>query len=265
MATPEISIIIVSYNSRSHLEKCLESIATNVNKLYETIVVDNNSTDHPEEIIIKFSRTTFLPLKANRGFSFANNYGAKTASGQYFVFLNPDTQITKGSIEDLLRCAQQTAQLGAVAPRLLNPDKTTQASCFPQPSLLGAVQEFWLNHKGAFNKYYPISENPTKVYCAVGACLLIPRKVFDKVGGWDERFFMYYEDLELARQIKKLGLDLWYLPQSEVIHFHGASTSRVPEQSLTRLKKSSRLYHGLAKHLAITAIIQIGQKFHLFN
>lgn len=257
---PKISIIIVSFNVKQLLYNCLKSIAKDTSiKNAETIVVDNFSSDGSSTLKRKFPSVKFINLTENTGFAKANNIGASHARGECLIFLNPDTEVTPGSLIKLYDFYLNHKNVGALSPRLLNPDNSIQPSCFRFPSTIGAVKEFWLKQPGSFLKYYPDSSQPTKVDCSVGACVLIPKKIFEKIGGWDERYFMFFEDIEMGRQLKLSGLDFWYLPESTVKHIHGASSSQTSSLSSKRLAESSQVYHGKIKYYLITSIIKSSQ------
>jgi N-acetylglucosaminyl-diphospho-decaprenol L-rhamnosyltransferase len=262
----KLSIVIVNFNVKDQLDACLSSIFRDKNlKDFEVIVVDNASGDNSIILKKKYPKINFIESKENLGFSKANNLGAQKAKGEYLLFLNPDTIIIQGSINKLLDFAKKTHNLGAVSPKLLNPDKSVQPSCHKLLTVKGAFAEFWLNQKGSFLKYIPPLDGPSKVDCAVGAALLMSRDVFRKVGGWDERYFMYLEDNELGRKIKSSGLDFWYLPDSEIIHLHGGSSSQDPILAWNRMRKSSKIYHGLTKYTLITLVIYLSQKLGIYK
>lgn len=259
-----LSIIIVAFNVKELLKDCVKSIRSSKFKDLEIIIVDSGSSDNPKVLKNLFPKVIFMDGGGNIGFSKANNLGASRARGKFLLFLNPDTRVRPDSLSALINFASSTSNLGAVSPKLLNPDGSVQPSCYHLPSLPGVIQEFWFGKKGAYLKYAPTNNYPVKVGCSVGAAVLLPRPVFDNIGGWDERYFMYFEDLELGRQIKKHNRDFWYLPASEVVHLHGASSSQLPDLSLKRLNESSRIYFGNFRHILITMIIKISQKLRLF-
>ncbi|KUK82784.1 MAG: hypothetical protein XD98_0505 [Microgenomates bacterium 39_6] len=247
----------------------------------EVIIVDNNSTDGSQEYLAKLkaqnskfkiktqnSKLTDKPKKQplnikvilnneNVGFSRAVNQGIKIAKGEYILLLNSDIRVLPGSISKLIAVAEKKKDAGVVAPKLLNKDgKTSQASCYHLPTIGRAFQEFWLKKPGAFNKYLPRGGHPTSVEAVVGAAMLIPKATIDLVGGFSEKFFMYYEDLDFCRRVKKAGLKVYYAPQARMIHHHGASGKKEPQKVNRYLVESSRKYHGLVKHLLINFFIK---------
>ncbi len=262
----DLSIVIVSYNCKDVLADCLKAIYSDrKSETWEVIVVDSNSQDNPQELVKKFPRIIFIPNSKNIGFSKANNLGVRYSRASYILFLNPDTIPPMGSISQLLSFAQSEnmSNLGAVSPMLLNKDGSIQPSCYHLPSIIGAIKEFWLGKKGQYLKYYPDQDKPTKIDIAVGACILMPRLTYDLIGGWDERYFIFFEDLEMGRQIKKKRLDFWYIPHARIVHLHGESTGKLPQISNSHLQKSSKIYFGAVKYQVITLIIWLAQKIKI--
>ncbi|MFH1601753.1 MAG: glycosyltransferase family 2 protein [Candidatus Shapirobacteria bacterium] len=264
----DLSIIIISFNTKKILGQCLKSILSSRDKLRkEIIIVDNASADDSLRIVRKFqfSNSNFqiklIKNKKNLGFAKANNQGIKIARGKNVLLLNSDTLVKKNSLSKLVKFAKKNKDLGAVAPRLLNADGSVQPSCFRFPSVKGAIKEFWLSKKNSFSKYYPKTGQPALVEAAVGAALLLPQKTIAKIGLLDERYFMYFEDLDYCRRIKKAGLKIYYLPQAEIVHIHGASGKKEKGKTNLWLKESSKIYYGLARYYLINFIIWSGQKW----
>lgn len=264
MKNLELSIIIVNFNTKNLTLKCIESIKRNKPKSsFEIIVMDNGSTDGSVDALKKLTGIIFVDNKSNLGFAKANNIGIKKASGRYILLLNSDTQVKKGSIDKLLEYAKKNKNVGAVTSRLVEPNGKYQASIYHLPNVVNAVKEYWFGQKGEYEKYLPKTDKPLKVDAAVMASFLITPEVLKEVGYLDERYFMYFEDLDYCRRIKKKGLDIVYLPDSKVVHYHGASGKNLvnSENQWRRLIPSSKLYHGLLRHYIIFFISWSGQKF----
>ena len=264
-----ISIIIVNYNTGRFLFPCLDSIRKYVPADTEVIVVDNNSSDGSIEKLKSQKskgKTTTQKLKVienseNLGYAKAVNQGLRIASGDYLFVLNPDTELTKGSIDELLKFTETLEDdVGLVAPRLLNPDSSVQNSCYHEPTFLSAFKEYFLGMEGAFEKYTPEGNDPIRIDAVVGAAMFIPRKTIEKVGMLDERFFMYFEDLDYCRRVRLSSLKVYYLPIAQVYHEHGAITSTVGERANEWLIQSSKIYHGIVGYILLTAILKLGQK-----
>jgi len=205
--------------------------------------------------------TTLIQNKENLGFAKANNQGIKQAQGRYIFLLNSDTEVKPGALKKLVEFAKKYPKVGVVVPRLLNPDGSVQPSIYHLPTIRRAIGEYWLGRKGTYEKHALIGKKPVEVEAVVGAAMLIPKKVFDKVGLLDERYFMYFEDLDFCRRVKRAGLKVFYLPTAEIIHYHGASGKEIPKETQRWLVESSKIYHGLPKHYLINFIIWIGQKW----
>lgn len=253
------AIIIVNYNTKTLLRQCLRSITN-----YEIIVVDNGSTDGSQECLkrIKESKNQRIKVlfnKENLGFAKAVNQALRQAQGEYILLLNPDIKVKKNALKKLIKFAKNHPEAGIIGARLLNPDGTTQGSCFPKLSIANAIKEFWLGQKGVFEKYAPRTQKPVEVEAVVGACMLIAKKVIEKVGFFDERYFLYFEDLDYCRRVKKSGWKVYYLPEAEFIHDHGAAGKDLPVSDW--LKNSSKIYHGKVKYYLLTFIIWLGQKW----
>ena len=270
MSHPTLSIIIVSYNTKELLKECVESIVSNIAKplSYEIIVVDNNSTDGTKEWLSKNKRekdakhSSFKIIfnEQNVGFAKAVNQGIKESKGEYILLLNSDIKVLPGAIKGLISFAQRRKDVGVAAPKLLNKNgKTSQASCYKLPTIRGAINEYWFGKKGSYEKYLPRGGNPVKVEAVIGAAMLLPKTVIDVVGLFNEKYFMYFEDLDYCRRVNKNGLAVYYLPQIRMIHHHGASGKKTPSKVSHYLVKSSKKFNGFLKYNLISTIIKLSR------
>jgi len=293
---PLLSIIIVNYNTKELLQKCLKSVISDqwlvVSKktpitshqslTTEIIVVDNGSTDGSVEMVtsgqwlVASEKTKKTPItnhqspatirliknQTNLGFAKAVNQGIKQSRGEYLLLLNSDIVVKPNSIKRLVDFAKKHPGVGVVGGRLLNLDGSIQGSCFYLPTISRAFREFWLKQKKfpITQKYAPAGDKPVEVEAVVGAVFLIPKKVLAKVGFLDERYFMYFEDLDYCRRVRKAGLKVFYVPQAEFIHYHGLSGKKIPEKTQKWLVESSQIYHGCLKYYLLSLIIWTGQK-----
>lgn len=262
----DLSIIIVNYNTKELTLACVDSVLRSNPKMsYEIILVDNGSTDGSQEFFdkIRGNKLRIILHKKNLGFSKANNSAIQKAMGQFILLLNSDTEVKRGSIDEIYDFAKHTPLVGLVGPKLLNPDGSTQASVFRFPTLKRAIKQYWLGQKGFYEKYSPKGEKPVEVEALVAAALLITPLARKKVGMLDERYFMYFEDLELCRKVREAGLKVYYYPQAEVYHHHGASGKQLENSGSEwqRLIPSSKIYHGVFKHYLITFVLWSGQKW----
>ena len=259
----DLSIIIPSYNTKELLKKCLESVFSDHRFEIEVIVVDNNSQDGSPQMVKKeFPEVILIENKDNLGFAKAANQGLKRATGEYLFLLNSDTVLEKNTLEKLLEYGK-TIPPAIVGPRLLNPDGTIQPSVFMLPTVKRAIAEYWFGKKGYFSKYTPSGDVAVEVESVVGGAMFFPQEVVEKIGYLDERYFMYFEDLDYCRRAKKFGLKVYYFPGAEVFHEHGASGKSLArgEDQWKRLIPSSKIYHGVLKYHLVSFIIKLGQRF----
>jgi GT2 family glycosyltransferase len=232
----DLSIIIVNWNSKDHLRKCLASVLAEARDLtYEIIVIDAASFDGSEEMVRKeFSPVKFIQSRGNLGFSKSNNRAFEASSGEYLLFLNPDTEVVGPAIQALHSVTKSLPDAGAVGCKLLNTDGTLQTSCvqaFPTifNQLLSAEALRRLTPRARLWGMSAIFENggkPSPVEMISGACLLMRRTVFEQIGRFSTDYFMYAEDADLCYKARKLGLTNYYFGEAVVIHHGGGSTQQ---------------------------------------
>lgn len=215
-----VSIIILSYNTKELLLSCLRSINKYLSKSdIEIIIIDNASTDGTKEII-QSSKFKIIENKENLGFAKANDIGAKEAKGEYLLFLNSDTQLLNGKIIEMADFLKNNKSIGIIGGKLLNEDNSPQLSC----GRFYGILEVMLMLFGAEKLIRKSPDNITRVNWVSGACLMIKKDLFEKVGGFDESFFMYMEDMELCYCVNKLGYQIWFYPAAKILHIgHGSS------------------------------------------
>lgn len=263
----DLSVIIVSYNTKGLTENCTKSVLKEKDYTsLEIIVIDNDSQDGSVEMLRNYRKKGQIRLienASNTGFSFANNQGIKIAKGRHVLLLNSDTIVKKDALSELVDFADSHPDAGVVASQLLNADGTIQPSCFYFPTVKNAILEFWLGKKGLFEKYAPKTKKPVVVEAAVGASFLMTQRALKKVGKLDEKYFFYFEDIDYCRRVKNAGLKVYYLPNSKVVHYHGASGTKIADTAnqWRRLIPSSKIYHGIIRHYLLFLIMGAGQKW----
>lgn len=261
MNKPTLSIIIPTWNTLDITLNCVKTIQKYLpQNYYEIIIVDNGSTDNSKNIFSKLKSIKYIYNSHNLGFSKANNIGAKQAVGNYLLFLNSDMELIDSSLVEMAKYLENHSEIGAIGPQFLNTDHTIQGSIMPPQTPLNAFKEYWLGKTGSYSKYF--LKNTTIVSSISGGAILIKKDIFNKIDGWDERYFFYYEDLELCRQVRKLGKDIVYYPKSKIIHRHGASGSSVTDSQnqWRRAIPSSKIYFGIITHYLIFFITWSRQK-----
>lgn len=233
----QLSIIIVNYNVRFFLEQCLCSVQKAVTGMEaELIVVDNNSPDDSLTYLQpQFPGVHFIASAENLGFAKACNLGLQQATGQYIVFLNPDTIVPEDCFRSCIRFFETHPQAGALGIKMLDGKGRflkESKRAFPSPmtslfKLFGLATLF--PSSKTFSKYHlgHLNENEDhEVDVLAGAFMMIPKEVLNKVGGFDETFFMYGEDVDLSYRIQKAGYTNYYFAGSHIIHFKGESTRK---------------------------------------
>ncbi len=237
----KLSIITVTYNNEKTIGDYLTSVFKALPKDSEVIIVDSGSTDKTAEILGRDERVNLVRFEENVGYGKGNNEGVKKAQGEFLFFLNPDTKVLGNSINRLLELAEGNPEYGIVAPKLIERNGGVQPSARKLPTIIGAVKGLLLGQKDEYEAYAPQVKGPTEVEAVLGAALLMKKELFEKVGGFDRRYFMYFEDLDLCRKVRRLGLRVVYDPEAEFIHKVGSSYN---ENKIRWSKESDRIYHG---------------------
>lgn len=223
----QVSVIIVSCNSFPSLNDSLRALAKAVTGVsHELIVVDNASTDESVATVKEhFPQATIIEKRRNLGFAAACNLGAHKAGGEYLLFHNPDLELESDAIVRLLDAANGLERVGALAGRMRFPDSTFQPTCRRFPTLRnmlfsrGSVLS-WL--AGKSHEYtLPDYEKTTVVPAVAGTLMLIKRKVFEAMGGFDKRFFMYMEDTDLCLRLEQAGYSNYFVPSAGGVHLWG--------------------------------------------
>ena len=225
----KLSIVILSWNTKELLRQCLNSILKVDDREWklEIIVVDNASEDGSSEMVKKeFSEVKLIQNKENVGFTKGNNQGIKEAQGKYIMLLNSDTIVKPGAISKLIDYLDNHPEVDSVAPRLLNTDGTFQESCGHFPNLDVVLIMLFKEHFGGSGsvRYAPLKSGFAD--WMMGAAFIVRREVFDKIGGLDERIFMYMEEVDWFYRAYKAGFKSYCLTEAEIIHLgRGSSTT----------------------------------------
>lgn len=229
-----VSIVIVNYNQKNLLKQSLRGIdLVKLQVDYEIIVIDNASTDNSRETIKQLSKLAIKPFKfilneKNVGLATACNLGIKEAKGKYILILNPDIVVLENSIENLYQFMEKNPEVGVCGPQLLNPDKSIQPSCFRFPqwhipilrrTFLGKFS--WAKRKLTDYTMTDFDYKKNKeVDWLLGACLMMRKESLEEIGFFDERFFLYFEDVDLCRMMKRAGWKTFYLSSSKMFHYY---------------------------------------------
>lgn len=256
-----VSVIIVNYNAGKLLSKSVNSVINFPG--VEVVVADNASRDNSFKDLVAGPRIPNLVLidnGANIGFGKAVNQAVLKSHGEYVYLLNPDASLSKTALARMVETAKEYGDRAIIAPRLENPDGTPQSSCYRPQTIWNAVKEYWLGKSGSYAKYLPTGKSPVQVHAAVAAAWLVPRQVWDELGGLSDRFFLYFEDLDMCDRAGSAGIPVIYDPRAVVKHAHGVS-SRTNPIVLKLFTNSAWEYHGRLKKILIDLIIRLRDFF----
>ncbi|MBK7228340.1 MAG: glycosyltransferase [Ignavibacteriales bacterium] len=262
----DLSIIIVNYNVKEFLQNLIHSIekaSSNLTK--EIFIIDNASDDGSVDFIKeKFPQIKLFANQKNLGFGKANNIGLKEATGKFILLINPDTIVAEDTFEKMIQFFESNQNVGLAGCKILNPDGTLQLACrrsFPGPwtsfTKVTGLSSLFSNSKifARYNLTY-LDENQTYEVDAIsGSFMMMRKEVYDTVGGFDEQFFMYGEDLDLCYRIQKAGYKVFYVHTTQIIHYKGESTKR---SSLDETKVFySAMHLFVKKHLSSSLLVEI--------
>jgi len=263
----KLSIVIVSWNVRDDLAKCIRSIEENAPRDdFEVIVVDNASTDGTAEMVRSdFPGTTLIVNSANRGFAAANNIGIEKSRGLYVLLLNPDTIAHPGSLDALVGFMDDNEDVGVCGPKLLNEDGSTQPSTRRFPTLRGVLHchtifRFIPVFRGHYKKWFMKDfkyDRQRDVDQVMGAALMARRSIVEELGRMDEAFFMYYEEVDLCYRVKQAGWRIVFVPDAVITHSGGRSTDQVPVTKRIMTLRSLLIFLRKHRGRGVIAIFNI--------
>jgi hypothetical protein len=250
----DVSVIIVSYNTKTYLRECLTSFFDDPSPLVrEVIVVDNASSDGSTEMVkTDFPGVTLIANPSNLGYAKAVNRGIEKAGGRYLLILNPDVEVNPESIRGLRSFMERTPDAGITGGKLLNPDGTLQMSCRTfytiQIVLLRRTFLGWLFPRSRLIREHLMLDwdhnSDREVDWVIGACMMVRREAYENVGGMDERFFLYLEDVDWCYRMKKHGWKVHYVHSGSMKHHHRRESARLlPDKRLmSHLLSTLRFY-----------------------
>lgn len=251
-----LSVIVVSWNTRELLKSCLSALEQQIDKSdCEVFLVDNASADGSAEMVAReFTWVALIANNQNLGFAAANNQAIAKCKGNYILLLNPDTEVRPGAIKTLLEFFNSHERAGVVAPQLLNTDRSIQRSCRRFPTFKGMLFELlgfsrMFPDKAEFREYKMLDWNhddEREVDQPEGACLMIRREVIDEVGTLDEGFFMLFEEVDWCYRVKQHNWQIWFTPRAQVVHHYGQSIKQVKARMI--LSSHRGLYRFWKKH-----------------
>ena len=251
MTVPDLSIVILSWNTQDLTLACLRSLQRDRTSLTrEIIVVDNGSSDGSADAIAAIPGVELLRNAENRGYSGGNNQGARRATGRWVCLLNSDTEVRPGALDLLVEFLSTHPRHGAVAPKLVDPDGSVQRACMRFPGLVTALcfdstfgrfpPGSWIQRRYFMRDFDHLTSRD--VPQPPGACFLMDREEYLSMGGLDEELFLFFNDVDLCRRLWKRGRRIHYLAEAEVVHHRGASTKKYPHFVVTWFKNRIAYY-----------------------
>jgi GT2 family glycosyltransferase len=262
VAEERISIVIVSFNARDHLRRCLASLSAMTSE-HEVIVVDNASSDGAANMVeSEFPHVRLVRNPRNEGFAVAVNIGERAATGNVIALLNPDSILTHDCFTPPAQFLRANTDVGVVGIKILDPDGTLQLSVRRFPGLHVALfnrysllTKLWPSNP--FSSRYLMTDWQHDVQADVdwvsGACLLTTRAVIDRIGPLDEGYFWGFEDVDFCKRVHEAGMRVVYFPQTSVIHVIGASAKTVPSKALIARHKGMWRYYK--RHLSSNRVM----------
>lgn len=244
-------MVTVTYSPGTHLDRFLSSLTVATERPVTVVMADNGSVDGaPEEAVERYPGTRLMPMGANLGYGTAVNRGVETVpkDQEFVIVANPDVTWGPGSIDALLEAARRWPRAGTLGPLVRDPDGSVYPSARHLPSLfrggMHAVVGFVWKSNPWTKKYRQEYLEPTErpVGWLSGSCLLVRRAAFDAIGGFDERYFLYMDDVDLGDRMGKAGWLNVYVPSSEILHDKGHSTGRDPDRNLRAHHDSAYIY-----------------------
>ncbi|HMR55166.1 MAG TPA: glycosyltransferase family 2 protein [Candidatus Doudnabacteria bacterium] len=255
----KLSIILVLYNARDVIETTLDAVyASKVNFDYEVVIVDNASPDDSVEIIkTKYlsqpdiaAKTKLIMNPRNDGFGIGNNIGMKQASGDYILLLNTDTKLEPNNLQIMIDFIQTRLDVGAATCKLVMANgEIDKASRRAEPDLvrsffrLFGFQSLFPKLFGGYNLLHQDPNKESEIDACSGAYMLMSRAAYQATGGFDERYFMYGEDLDLCREIREAGFKIWWYPKTSCIHYRGQSTKKTAQRTLRAFYQANWIYY----------------------
>jgi GT2 family glycosyltransferase len=263
-----LSIIIVSWNAKDYLRKCVESVIKESSKYKsEIIVVDNASTDGSAGLIKDtFKQVKVITNDANYGFAKANNIGIRHSVGKYVLFINSDVEVVKGCIDRMVPFMEQHPEIGMLGPQIIDSRGNMQRPCMGFPTLwntlcrASSLDTLFPKSKlfGGYLMTYWSHDTIREVDVINGCFWMVRREALDQVGLLDERFFIYAEDKDWCRRFWDSGWKVTYFPQAQSIHYGGASSSKAPIKFYIEMHRANlqywRKHHGRTAQIGFLII-----------
>lgn len=264
MAEPDLSVLIVSFNDSEVLLPCLESIYLSSPRIeMEIIVVDNGSRDSTvRRLRERFPQVALIEAGYNAGYAGGNNFAFRKARGRFVLFLNPDTLVRPGALEGLVARADSLPDLGALGPNVVNEDGSLQRSCFRSPRLLDFFDSFMLSRVPGYARCFGYLgyrdedyRRDMEVDAVSGCSLLARRELLERIGAFDEEYFVYFEEADLCERVRASGHKVYYTPAASIVHLGGVTTRR--QEAWFRIQAERSRQRFFVKHRGRLSVVAL--------
>ena len=259
----DLSIVIVNWNTKDLLKKCLQSVYSTVHNLtFEIIVVDNASSDGSQEMLENdFPQAIRICNQENRGFGAANNQAFAVMKGKYALLLNSDAVLTPNAVDKMWSFCEANKRVAIVCGQLLNADGSKQNSVASFPGLLTLATNTSLLEY-LFPRQFPSKryqhDQPLEVDSAIGACMMIRKKALDETGFFDERYFFFFEETDLAYALRRAGWKTYHIPDAYIYHLQGQSIGNNLKSRIEFYRSRYQFlnkWHGRAYYICASSLI----------
>jgi len=261
-----LSIIVSDFKTSVLTSQLLKSVYRKDSgfdpKQDEVIVIDNATDDDFSVIEKSYPQARIIKNAINKGFVGAYNRLMEYARGEIILMFNSDIEVKGDAIKAMFKASEKYNHEAVLTGKLLFPDGGPQDSCFNLPTISGAFSQYFLNKPGSYFMFRPDDGKHTRVEGGAMADFLIPRKVINKIGYLNRKLFMYFEDIDYCRRLKKAEIPIYYLPEAEFFHHHGATAKKIGKVEINRqLIESAKIYHGEFKFFLLSWVLRLGQKW----
>ncbi len=263
MSHPVVSVIIVAYNNEASIGPCLDSLVQHMSMAWEAVIVDNSPDSLTSRSIMHFqagnpgAAVRLVQPGSNLGFACGCNTGARQALGDYFMFLNPDTCLSTDAAAGLIDCLQRCATRAVAGPQMLDGNGCVTKTCrnLPTPGRILLDMTGLDRMVGGYRLLHFSHTESRAVEQVIGACFFMHRSIFERFHGFDEQFFVYFEEVDFCRRVREAGLSVWFCAEAKVMHQSGQSCESQPAAAamIAMLRKSRLLY--FKKYFSIRQIL----------
>lgn len=263
-----LSIIVSSYKTSQLTANLLKSIYRKDSgfdsKKDEVVIVDNATDDDFSVVTKNYPQARVVRYEINRGFVGGNNRAFDYSRGEMVLMFNSDIEVKDDALSTMIEASYSYNNEAVLTGKLLFPDGKDQDCCFNLPTITGALKEYLFKIKGSYFMFLPSGKNHVKVEGGVMADFLIPSKIINRIGTLNKKLFMYFEDIDFCRRCKANNIPIYFIPQAEFYHHHGATAKKIGKPAINKqIIESAKIYHGKFYYSLLTATLWFVQKLNI--